>query len=198
MDKTDKKPKLNHKLCRDCTDVLPKEQAKLQVISFYCEEHAAARGIETAKTRAKIAKPPKQLDPMADDTDGEPSRESPQWHFWAYGKAYADGISRASGQPYTRPVVAASGPHSVLIRALRAHCKDENGVLYRGEVVLDWIKNVVFDFRSKASERDYGFGQFAWTPSAFARWLDNGRPTMALSRPGSSSAARAHIAVKQG
>lgn len=151
-----------------------------------------------AKARTKIAKPPKSLDPMADDTDGEPPRDSSRWHFWAYGKAYADGISRASGQPYTRPMVAATGPHNVLVRALRAHCKDENGALYRGEAVLDWIRNVVFDFRSKANERDYGFGQSAWSPTAFARWLDNGRPTMTLSRPGSSSAARAHIAVKQG
>lgn len=152
----------------------------------------------TIAKRTKIAKPAKPLDPMADDTDGEPSRDSPRWHLWAYGKAYADGITQATGHPFTRPVVATAGPNSTLLRALQAHCKDENGKLLRGPSVLEWIKNVVAEFRSKANERDYGFGQLAWSPVAFARWLDNGRPTMALSRPGSSSAARAHIAVKQG
>lgn len=149
-----------------------------------------------AKKRAKIAKQPKQIDPMADDTDGEPPRNSSQWHFWAYGKAYADGISRASGLPFTRPVVA--GPKSVMVELLRAHCRDEKGQQIRGPAVLEWLENVAYDFRSKANERDYGVGQFAWSPSAFARWLDNGRPTTALTRPGSSFAARAHIAVKQG
>lgn len=150
-----------------------------------------------AKARAKIAKPPKQLDPM-DDANGEPPRESPRWFLWAYGNAYAEGITRATGHPFTRPVVATAGPNDVLLRALQAHCKDENGKLLRGPPVLEWIKGVVAEFRSKANEREYGFGQLAWSPIAFARWLDNGRPTMALSRPGSSAAARAHIAVKQG
>lgn len=149
-----------------------------------------------AKARAKIAKPPKQLDPMADDTDGEPFRDDPKWYPWAYGKHYADGISRASGVPFTRPNVA--GPNDVMIRLLQKHCVDENGKRLRGDAVLVWLDNVAFDFRSKANERDYGFGQFAWSPSAFARWLDNGRPAMTLARPGSSAAARAHIAVKQG
>jgi hypothetical protein len=148
-----------------------------------------------AKTRAKIAKPPKSVDPMADDTDGEPQRDSTQWHFWAYGKAYADGISRASQQPYTRPVVA--GPKSIMVQLLRAHCKDEHGKTLRGPDVLEWLENVAHDFRSKANEREYGFGQHAWSPQAFSNWLNNGRPTMTLSRPG-TAAARAHIAVKQG
>lgn len=151
-----------------------------------------------AAKRAKIAKPPKQLDPMADDTDGEPPRDSSRWFLWAYGNAYAEGMTQATGHAFTRPVVATAGPNSVLLRALQAHCRDENGKLLRGQAVLEWIRNVVTEFRSKANERDYGFGQLAWSPVAFARWLDNGRPTMALSRHGSSSAARAHIAVKQG
>ena len=189
--------KVSHKLCQDCVDVLPKEQAKLQAVSFYCEEHAAARGIEAEKVRVKIAKPPKQRDPEADDANGEPPRESPQWRLWSYGKAYADGMTQATGHPFTRPLVAVAGPNDVLLRALQAHCKDETGKQLRGPLALEWIKDVVAEFRAKASERDYGFGQLAWSPVAFARWLDNGRPTMALSRP-SAAAARAHISVKQG
>lgn len=142
------------------------------------------------KERTKIAAP---VDPMADESDGEPRRDSSQWHFWAYGKAFADGISRASGLPCTRPIVA--GPKSVMVQLLRAHCKEEHGTQIRGADVITWIENVVYDFRSQADAREYGFGQSAWSPSAFARWLDKGRPVLTLARPMPS---RAHIAVKKG
>jgi hypothetical protein len=148
-----------------------------------------------AKKRTKIAKPPKQIDPMADDIPERVPREgSSEWHFYQYGKAFARGMTKATGRPFTAPVVA--GPQGVMVKLLVAHCRNEDGKLLKGQAVIEWLENVVYDFRSKANERDYGFGNAAWSPSAFARWLDNGRPTTTLARPG--SAARAHIAVKQG
>lgn len=153
---------------------------------------ARSKDQDTAiKKRTKLAE---CADPMATPDAVAPKEGTSARFFWEYGQAFARGISKATNRPTTAPVVA--GPTSIMVQLLRAHCKDESGVLLKGAAVLEWLENVVHDFRSQADEREYGRGRMGWSPNEFARWLDNGRPVANAPRPG-AAAARAHIAVKK-
>jgi hypothetical protein len=144
--------------------------------------------------REKLALP---ADPMAATAQERIPREgTSEWHFYQYSQAYSRAMTMATGRPFTPPMVA--GPKSVMVQLLITHCHDEEGGKHRGAAVIEWIENVVQDFRSSADEREYGYGNQGWAPSAFARWLDNGRPKANAPRPGANAAGRAHIAVKKG
>lgn len=47
----EKPKKMNHKICRDCSDELPKYASKLQTVGVYCDEHAALRGVVDPKLK---------------------------------------------------------------------------------------------------------------------------------------------------
>lgn len=148
---------------------------------------------EAIKKRTKLSE--READPMAADETNEPRKGTSAWFFWAYSQAYARGMSKATGRPFTPPSVP--GPQSPLVQTLRAHCKDQNNDLIRGEAVLEWIENVVCDFRLNADDRDYGRGNLAWSPTAFARWLDAGRPSFVMTLPTTAQSRREHITVKK-
>ena len=147
---------------------------------------------EAIRVRSKLAENP---DPMTHDDATEPRRGTSAWFFWAYSQAYARGISKASGKPSTPPIVA--GPTSTLVQTMIVHARDVDGNKLRGEAVLEWLENVVCDFRTHADERDYGRGIHAWGPSAFARWLDAGRPKVGATQGTTAPDRRAHIAVRK-
>ena len=54
-----------------------------------------------------------------------------------YQRAYERGIAAGKGSPYAMPYGLAS--RGALAQAVQAHCRDENGKAYRGDMVLDWI-----------------------------------------------------------
>lgn len=149
---------------------------------------------EAIKKREKLAEP--AADPMALDNDPEePPRDSKSWHPWAYSRAFARGIERATGCPFTPPPF--KEPKPIMIALLRTHCKGADGKLLRGDDTLQWIENVVCDFRTTADERAYGFGVLGWSPMAFARWLDAGRPKAHAMHGTTAPDRRAHIAVRK-
>lgn len=147
---------------------------------------------EAIRVRSKLAENP---DPMASDGATEPRKGTSAWFFWAYGQAYARGISKATGKPTTPPVVP--GPRSTLVQAMIVHCRGTDGKQLRGEAAIEWLENVVCDFKTFADERDYGRGIHAWGPAAFARWLDAGRPKANASQSTTAADRRAHIAVRK-
>jgi hypothetical protein len=149
---------------------------------------------EAIRVREKLAEP--AVDPMTIENDPEePPRDSKLWHPWAYSRAFARGIEKATGRPFTPPPF--KEPKPIMIALLRTHCKGIDGKLLRGEDTLRWIEDVVCDFRQHADERAYGFGVLGWSPMAFARWLDAGRPKAQTSQSTTASDRRAHIAVRK-
>jgi hypothetical protein len=154
---------------------------------------------DAIKKRQKLAE---VADPMAEPELHTPKEGTSAWFYYRYGQAYARGMTRASGRPFTPPTVA--GPLSIMVQLLRTHCRGDDGKTLRGESVIDWIENVACDFRTVADEREYGRGHSAWSPAAFARWLDSGRPKLpasSVSRGSHSSTTaperRAHITIKK-
>jgi hypothetical protein len=144
------------------------------------------------RRRSKLADNP---DPMATPDATEPNKGTSAWFFWAYGQAYARGISKATGKPSTPPVVA--GPNSTLVQTMIVHARDADGKKLKGEAVLEWLENVVCDFKTHADERDYGRGIHAWGTAAFARWLDAGRPKAHVIQGATAPDRRAHISVRK-
>lgn len=146
------------------------------------------------KKREKLATP---ADPMAaEPLERVPREGTSEWYFYQYGQAYARGMAKATGRPFTPPIVA--GPQCLMIKLLQTHCRGEDGKILRGKDTLEWIENVVCDFRLNANEREYGYGNHAWSPSAFARWLDNGLPKANATPQSQAAERRAHIAIRKG
>lgn len=144
--------------------------------------------IGRSKKRAvKLSTP--RPEPAADQSEGAPREGTNARTFWEYGQAYARGIEAATGKPCTAPAVI--GPQDVVVRLLRAHCRNPDRTLIKGPAVLTWLESTAREFRETADEHEVKF-RGGWTPRGLARWLDDGRPVRRDAR----QSGAAHIQVR--
>ncbi len=121
----------------------------------------------------RASKEPKIVlpEPIADEDaalSSTPKRTSKSYHFRRYAAAFANGISRAIGGPFSEPTVR--GGQDPLVKLCNAHAEGR-----RGDELLEWISATTKEFRLNAPENEVKY-HGGWSPRGLQWWLDNDKP----------------------